>query len=174
MIGKRLFEKNYPFICPIAVVLLYIAYAANVPNNLIMQKFPDLLNVSLTLSGIALGFLGTMISAVLAVTNSKVMKFIYSQNADRLLMCYIRDTAVINLMVLLFSIILLITFSAIQSNWLIYIWLFAFSSSFFCSFRIIHLLFVLLEAVNNENRSNSNKKIYTPEVHQLKPPHEDE
>ncbi|MDF2479429.1 MAG: hypothetical protein K0S24_4912 [Sphingobacterium sp.] len=174
MAGSRKFEQYYPFIIPLAIVGLYYVYAAEAPTNLIIQKIPDLINVALTLSGIALGFLGTMIGAVLSITNSKVMRFIYAKNADKLLMQYIRHAAVINLLVLFFSIIILIsspTPMAAPSRLLLYPWLYTFSSSFLCSYRIIHLLFSLLEAVNAENRnSQQQRKIHTPDSQKLKPP----
>ena len=176
MFDNRKSERYYPFVLPLLAVIIYHAYAMQTPDNLIVQKFPDWLNISITLSGIALGFLGTMIGAVLSITSSTVMDFIYSQKVDHLLMQYIRGAAVINLLVLLFSIALLVTSSTpiVPPIWLLYPWLYFFCSSFLCSYRIIHLLFMLLGAVNNENRAKHQKrKVYSPEPEKLSAPKTD-
>lgn len=178
MLNRRTFEQCYPFILPLLLLTFYYYYAAETSSNWIIQKLPDLMNVSLTLSSISLGFLGTMIGAVLSISNSTVMRLIYTQNADKLLMQYIRHAAGINLFVLLISIILLISLSATTTRLntvLLYLWLYTFSSSFLCSYRIIHLLFSLLEAVNEENRNNQQpQKIHTPDPKNFKPPGKDE
>ncbi len=172
--GERSFEKYYPFITPIIILALYYLYAKETPDNLIIRKLPEWLNISLTLSGISLGFIGTMIGAILSVVNSKIMRLIYSQNADHLLMSYIRAAALANLVVLLLSIVLLVTSnppSVTPPWWFIYPWLFSFCCSLLCSYRIIQLLFSLLVAVNNENRANyQSRRTYVPNRENLRPP----
>lgn len=167
---KRLVDHWYPFILPVGLLVFYYFDANCNPNNLLIKRFSDFLNISLTLSGIALGFLGTMISAILSVTNSKVMRYLYLQNADEVLMRYIREAAIINLIILGLSIFLLVSSESYRTGWPIYLWLYFFSGSLLCSFRIVHLLFNLLEAVNKENRSNQQPRSYTPDVNQLQPP----
>lgn len=168
--NKRVVDHWYPFIIPLGLLVFYYFDANCNPNNLLIKKFSDFLNISLTLSGIALGFLGTMISAILSVTNSKVMRYLYTKNADEILMRYIREAAIINMVILGLSIVLLVSSENYRSGLPVYLWLYCFSSSLLCSFRIVHLLFNLLESVNAENRHAQQPRIYTPDISQLQPP----
>lgn len=157
-------EKLYPYVISLLILALFHFLYKLYQDNLIIQRFSDLLNISLTLSGISLGFIGTMIGAILSITNSKVMSIIYSENADIDLMNYIREAAIVNLLVLFFSIVLLLTAKPNENpSFLIYPWFFVFVCSFLCSFRIIHLLFSLLDAVNKEHRAKHNNKVHIPD-----------
>lgn len=168
--NDRIIDHGYPFVIPIILIFIYYFNESCNLNNLLLKRFSDFLNISLTLSGIALGFLGTMISAILSVTSSKVMRFLYARNADEILMRYIREAAIVNLVILGLSIVLLVSSENYRKGWPIYIWLYFFSSSLLCSFRIVQLLFNLLEAVNKENRNNQQPRSYTPDISQMRPP----
>ena len=167
---KLFSEKFFPWTISVLTCFIYLVIAMWFQNLIFDKKsFSDLLNISLVLSSISLGFLGTMIGTILSITSTRAMAYIYKENADTLLISYMKQSAFTNLLILGFSIILLLT--NIDSIFIIGIWLFLFTSGLLCSYRIIHLLFKLLESVNSENKYKGNGvKKYQAKKEDLQPP----
>ena len=108
-----------------------------------------LLNMSLAISGISLGFIGTMIGVVLSIMDTNIMCQIYKHNADKILIRYIAEAAILNLILFAISTVFLLWADEGAPD-LIFssVWLLVFVMAVLCSFRIIHLLFKIMCVIN--------------------------
>lgn len=160
MNGRKL-EQILPFTLSLIFSAIYYGYSSN--NNHLLDNMNELINISLTLSSIALGFIGAIVSVVLSITNSKIMKTIYLTNTDKLLLQYIKESLFVNIATLVYSGYLLLIDFKVISNCESYIWLFLFSYSILCSCRITWVLMSLLKIVNNEARNKlTSEQRYSP------------
>ena len=108
-----------------------------------------LLNMSLAIAGISLGFIGTMIGVFLSIMDTNVMCQIYKHNADKILIRYIAEAAILNLILFAISTVFLLWADEGAPD-LIFssVWLLVFVMAVLCSFRIIHLLFKIMCVIN--------------------------
>ena len=84
------FEQKYPvwgtMLCA-AIYFVAVWTGVNLPSQ---DHLNTLMNVSLSLSGILLGLIGVMIGMWLSILDGRVMKVIYENHVDVLLLNYIK------------------------------------------------------------------------------------
>lgn len=125
------------------------------------SDFLILLNISLTLSAIYLGFTGTAIGELISIIGSTLMDKLYEFNRDQVLIKYVKDSAISS--VVLFILCICMIFYPAKDNegipvLLFSLWLGCFMSTFFYACRIIYYLFLILEIINEKGRADYNKK----------------
>ena len=154
---KKWCERTYPYIVALSITAIYSYVYQYVGFDIKAEQFAGLLNMSIALSGISLGFIGTMIGAFLAITNSAIMEKIYKNKADEDFMRYILESFGWGVVLFVGSTGLLLApldkNATVPLGWIV-IWLFIFMVSTLCSYRIVQMLFVLLYTVNKENKHN--------------------
>lgn len=152
-------EKSYPYIIAIVFAGIYFCMQQYLTLSITNQQFSALLNMSLAIAGISLGFIGTMIGVFLSILSSEIMKQIYQYRADKAFIRYISEAAISNLILFFLSTFFMLvpvadTIPSIYST----AWFCLFLISFLCSCRIIQLLFKILRVMNVIKREEVIKK----------------
>jgi len=153
---KKWYEQTYPYIGALSGTAIYYSYVYwHIDLEIKGEQFTSLLNMSIALSAISLGFIGTVIGAFLAITNSTIMEKIYKNKADEDFMRYILESLVWGGLLFVgstgFLLVPLEKNVSVPLIWIVF-WLFIFMTSTLCSYRIVQILFVLLYTVNKETK----------------------
>jgi hypothetical protein len=80
---RKSIERNAAIISSSAMFFLLIIIQKFTNYSIEYDKFQILLNISMALSGIYLGFTGTVIGAFISILGSKLMEQLYQFNADK-------------------------------------------------------------------------------------------
>jgi chromate transport protein ChrA len=145
-------ERIYPYI--VAVVFGGIVYALNWELEDV-TNFSNVLNAIVTVSSIIIGFLGTMASVLISLTNSKVMDKIRKKKAEKVLAGYIKISIVAGLLLALYSLALNLfeNYTGKGSDWMLIALVVLTSFFLLSSYRIFHVLLNILTSVLMEGAS---------------------
>lgn len=150
----RFWENCYPYIFGLVFGGVVFAFKWGVSD---VNYFEMILNATITISAIIIAFLATMISILITLTNSNVMKKIKDNNAQNTLTSYIMQTITAGLILSVYSLALfmIIDYSGGYSNILLTIFVFLVSVLIFSSFRIVYINSKILKSVLNEQKQES-------------------
>jgi uncharacterized protein YacL len=96
----KLWESCYPYV--FAFIFGGVVYFFNW-NISEVKHFDLILNATVTISAIIIAFLGTMISILLTLTNTRVMQRIKENGAQNTLTSYISQSIVVGLILAVYS-----------------------------------------------------------------------
>jgi hypothetical protein len=164
-------ENNLPLSLASIISIIYFIFISFLHEyKLTTLTFNTLLNISMVISSVSLGFLGAMIGAILSLINSPIMNYLCANNLDGNLVKYMKHSAYANFLILLFSGFAIII--SITSQLVTLLWLFIFLLSFFYSGRIIFLLFKILQTVLKleKNKLATANAVHTPKRTLPQPP----
>lgn len=164
----KIIEEYYPVslasIGSILIILLKIDLGD-------ITNFSSILNASVTISSIVIAFMATMMSILITLVNTDVMKRIISADAEDVLIKFIKQTILSGLFLAIYSLVL---YMFIESEGIvskIMLVLFIFTLLYFLSttFRIFQLVLRILSHVLKEhkiivNNENEGKKVHTPKI----------
>lgn len=165
--NKKRFERYSPFISFFVISIISFISCFYFNWYISGAKFTIWLTISLALSAIYLGFVGTAIGEVISIIGSKLMKKLYEFNGDVDLMKYIRDSAIAS--VVLFSTSTIFSFYPVESTEglpiiIFSLWIGIFISSFLYAGRIIYYLFTMLRIVTKQDKADFSNKENTVTV----------
>ena len=148
---KRYFESYFPQLSSVLVVLIYFFTPL---DALICQGFEKLLEASITVSSIAVGFLATSKSILIALDDKAIVRNLKKiGHYGRLTDFFITGIYTCFILTLLSSVLLLIDFKQINvwKELLIALWLFIASYSTCACYRIIRLFSLILHKGAKQN-----------------------
>ncbi|NUK30997.1 hypothetical protein HT574_13145 [Parageobacillus sp. VR-IP] len=160
----RIFERIYPI--GISIIFAIIIYNQHITFNII-PKIEPVLNSVVTVSSIVIGFLAAMVSILIAITNSKVMKRIREGKAEHLLTCYIREAIISGILLALGSTIayLFVDYDGKKADLIFSVWFFMVIHFLLSSFRILNIMLNILSTIPKEYKEHEkkdSKMVYTP------------
>ena len=165
----RTIEKNIPVTVALIFTIGYICYERTLCTNQLLPSMDVLLSLSITIASISLGFISTIISVVLSMTTSRIMKKMYITNTDELLIGYITESLLVNVATIIFAGYLMFLDVKLISSNQSYVWLFLANYGVTCSIRITWTLLKLVKIVNSESKNkvlhncrHKPEKIVTP------------
>ncbi|MEB2786382.1 hypothetical protein [Algoriphagus persicinus] len=151
LIFLEYWEKFYPYILSIIFIIIIYKY---IPSELEVKIFSsNIFDSVLTLSGISFGFLITVLSLLLQMTN-RSLKMLKELDKFDLLISYNKQAVYNSALTMIFSLILLIMFSnenitpPISSQELIlgYIWLYLILCMIVNTYRYTSLFFKIVRS----------------------------
>jgi hypothetical protein len=153
---KHYSEKFFPLFIAIVLTLILLFFLDLRINNI--PKFDLILGGTVTISSIVIAFLGTMVSILITLINTKVMKRINNHNAGPTLTTYISRTIYSGLVVAVYS-LLLYPFIGLESDAIskLLFLLFVFFTSYFLlsSLRINLITLSILKAVFSDKNEEA-------------------
>jgi ABC-type spermidine/putrescine transport system permease subunit II len=160
----RIFERIYPIVFSITCAI--IIYNQHITFNTI-PKIELVLNSTVTISSILIGFLAAMVSILIAITNSKVMDRIREGKAEHLLTSYIREAIISGIFLAVGSTIafLFVDYKGKNADLIFSVWFFMFIHFLLSSFRILIIMLNILSSIPKEYKENekeNSKMVYTP------------
>ncbi|WP_339234638.1 hypothetical protein MKX40_17975 [Paenibacillus sp. FSL R5-0517] len=161
----RWLEISYPFI--FSIIIGAVSFFLKLEINQI-SKFDMILSSSVTLSSIIIAFVATMISILISISNSSVMKRINKNNGESDLITYINMTVISGLLLVTYSLVLNVFIESSGYTSRILLSLFVTLLVFFLlsTYRIIRIVTVILTDVLSENKEtqSAQKEVFTPTV----------
>lgn len=159
--NKNYIERYTPPVSFFIVTITTGIVCYNINWYITASDFSTLLNISLALSAIYLGFTGTAIGELISISGSFLMDKLYEYNRDEILIKYVKHSAYSSV-----TLFLLCTISAFYPAkglegipiLLFSIWLGIFISTFCYAYRVIYYLFVILNIVNKQGRYDFKRK----------------
>lgn len=154
---KQVIEKYYPLLIAVVIALILLLYTDLRLNNI--PKFDSILSGTVTISSIIIAFLGTMVSILITLTNTKVMQRINHYDAGPTLTAYISGTIYSGLLLAVYS-LMLYPFTELKSKSVseILFILFVFLTTYFLlsSFRINLITLNILKNVLTDKKEREN------------------
>lgn len=144
-------EKYYPYILSVILIIVIYKY---IPSELEFNIFrSNIFDSVLTLSGIAFGFLITVLSLLLQMTN-RSLKLLKELDKFDLLISYNKQAVYNSAITMIFSLVLLIMFSnenitlpiSYQELIVGYVWLYSILCMFFNTYRYTSLFFKIVRS----------------------------
>ncbi|MEK4367598.1 hypothetical protein [Paenibacillus sp. FSL R5-0473] len=161
----RWLEISYPYI--FSIIIGGVSFFLKLEINKI-SKFDMILSSSVTLSSIIIAFVATMISILISISNSSVMKRINKNNGEHDLITYINTTVISGLLLVTYSLILNVFIESTGYTSRILLSLFVTLLVFFLlsTYRIIRIVTVILTDVLSENKEAqlAPKEVFTPTI----------
>jgi hypothetical protein len=159
---KLRIEQFFPIVVALlsGIVILF--------SHLNLQSVPKLetiLNSAITVSSIMIGFLATMISILISISNRKIMKRIRDGKAEGLLNWYIREAIISGFFMAIYStgLYLFLSYDGTYSKFLLAVWVLSIIHFVLASYRIMHVLLNILAALPKEYSNESKESnVYTP------------
>lgn len=152
---RKSIERNAAIISSSAMFFLLIIIQKFTNYSIEYDKFQILLNISMALSGIYLGFTGTVIGAFISILGSKLMEQLYQFNADKDLIKYINTSVCMSIILFCISIpMLFFSYESFLQRYMlcVSIWWIIFIAAFVAAFRIVYYLGVILITLNKYNK----------------------
>lgn len=172
---KYLYERIYPYLIPAIVTCLFIRYEVNFVHSESLNSALDACN---TVIALIIGFLGAILPVILGMKNeSKIVKYIFESDKNRLFLKYIKATIFSGLVTLLITISLyfindIIEFPKIQT-WGFYIWEYMLLNFVLLTYRslrsMLDLIFIsdrdlMISRYNKENDYDKIKEKFNEDV----------
>ncbi|MGD7050765.1 hypothetical protein [Rossellomorea marisflavi] len=125
-----------------------------------VKNLPNILNAIVTVSAIIIGFMGTMASVLISLTNSKVMDKIRKKKAEKVLAGYIKISIIAGLLLALYSLSLNLfeNYSGKGSNWMLIALVVLTIFFLLSSYRIFNVLLNILTSVLMEGKFEEAKE----------------
>ncbi|MFA2812041.1 hypothetical protein [Bacillus mycoides] len=158
----RKIEYLYPFLLGIIVVV--VVYQFNITLASI-KNLLSILSATVTISAIIIGFLATMVSILISLTNSNVMQRLKSARANETLSWYIKEAIIIGFMLAIYCLVLHMfdKYDGNGSKLLVSFYAGLLTYFVFAAYRIFHIILNILTSVLNEsNEIESEETIKTP------------
>ncbi|MCM3454417.1 hypothetical protein M3685_10720 [Heyndrickxia oleronia] len=160
----RKWELSYPYIFALLmfIVVFYFKWDLKDVNNL-----PAILSSAVTISSIIIAFLATMISILISLGNSTVMKRINNNDSEGLLIGYNKTSIISGFLLAIYSMILnvFIGLDGLISNILLAALVALIVHFTLSSYRIVNLVSSILTQVLKENKTeDKKKKVFTPSI----------
>lgn len=123
---KYYIERVYPYVFSGVITLACIIYKINFVNSCNLTAALDACN---TVVALIIGFLGAILPVILGMKNeSKIVKYIFENDKNKLFLKYIKATIFVGLVTLLISISLYFSKDIVEypnaSYWAFYIWVY--------------------------------------------------
>ncbi|WP_102707004.1 hypothetical protein [Terribacillus saccharophilus] len=161
---KQFSEKHFPLLISGIIAIIFMCYFDLKINSI--PKFDLILGGTVTISSIIIAFLGTMVSILITLTNTKVMQRINHYDAGPTLTAYISRTIYSGLLLAVYSLVLypFIELKSNSTSEILFI-LFAFLTSYFLlsSFRINIITLNILRDVLTDKKEEEDA-VSTPQL----------
>lgn len=159
----RRWEMHYP------KFVVLVAFLCCVLNDAIiyalMNNIDKIINATITLSSIFLGFVGVMYGVVLGLKDSKIIKVLQYFKRMQDLNYFIQEARRANWIGLVLSLLLMLFIDRLEQFHIRIVTIVVVVVLLYMivtSYRIIHILSVIMDNVYSENTKRLNKKMHTP------------
>lgn len=167
----RWLEALYPSTVAILVGIVVYILKVDITD---VNNFSSIISSAVTISSIVIAFIATMISILISISNSAVMKRINNNSAEGMLISYIKTTVVSGLLLAMYSLVLnmYLDMEGIFSRLMLIIFVVMLVYFVLCTYRIISIVTGVLTQVLSENKEKDQKEkskpVFTPQINQAK------
>ncbi|NLO89927.1 MAG: hypothetical protein GX088_06355 [Clostridia bacterium] len=155
-------ERFFPFVCAIFAGFAVFIYGLKLKD---IKNVNELLAATVNVSAILIGFLSVMISILISITGSRVMKRIRENNATELLNSYFFWALISGFIVAISSMVLTVFYNIdlASAKFLTALWVFITTFFLISSFRIVLILLRILKNVVEEDEAASKPNYIRPD-----------
>lgn len=160
----RKLEELFPSIVALIVLIAFIFTKWNLKD---VKNLDAILEATGTISSIIIAFLATMISILITLGSSEVMKRINKNGGAPLLVGYNKEAIISGFFLAIYSMVLnvFVDLTGTLSNLLLSVLVSSIVHFTLSSYRIVHFGSKILTEVLNENKErDSSKKVFKPSL----------
>ncbi|MGX5569847.1 hypothetical protein ACWKT7_29820 [Bacillus toyonensis] len=154
----RKIEYLYPFLLGTIATVVVFQFKIDLAS---INNFVPILGATVTISAIIIGFLATMVSILISLTNSNVMKRLKSARANETLSWYIKEAIIIGLMLAIYCLVLHMfdKYKGDGSEFLLSLYVGLLTYFVFAAYRIFHIILNILTSVLNESEDKKSENV---------------
>lgn len=145
------FERGYPYVISIVVLVLLYIYKINFISN---RNFNDAIDGINTVVSLIVGFLGAILPVILGMKNeSKFVKYVFENDTNKLFLKYIKENIVFGLLSLFVSVVLYFKDESIFINiksYIFYLWTSLIVLFLLLTYRCLSKMLTLIFSSDND------------------------
>ncbi len=151
---KKIVEIIYPYVISMLVLIPF----AFISNNLYQsENINAALEAVITVASLIIGFLGAILPIIMSMKNdSKLVKYVFEKDTDKLFLKYIKHTLVVGLIVIILSVTVFFRDQYVDSwyeKWCVAILAYSVSCFLLCTYRSLNNMLNLIFSNDLEIRS---------------------
>lgn len=161
---QRYWELLYPYIFAVLVTIPFHLFKWDLTD---VKNISSILSSGVTIGSIVIAFLATIVSILITISNTEVMKRINKNDADGDLISYIEVTIVSGFILAIYSTVLnvFVGLSGFTSRILLMLFVGLIVFFILSAYRIIHIFSKILSDVLKENKPETKaKKVFKPQI----------